>query len=157
MIYIIDFDGTVVKSDYVYEKRSMFLTLDYIKPIGSRPSVFERLTKSGHEYFVLTTRHPSLQKQIAKYLNIPATRVICRPFYLSRWSMWRITHSNRAEKKFLSKMVEWKTQMLLGYRDLHDEVVFIDDCIYDYIKRDELDKKGIYLIHPDRFFVEGYE
>lgn len=132
IILVFDMDGVLLTSDQSKEKEHLFLNLDLCSPIKENMIQFIRFKESKRvDICILTTRHPIVAMDIYRMFDC---QVFTRDFCYSIDDMQNVEKTKENTEIFLSKMVDYKVNILKCLALKYKKVIFIDDMIERFDK-----------------------
>lgn len=148
VIWVFDFDNTLVKSQYDFQGLSKGIYELFIKKINYQTMLLFNILKDQQvPLLVLTSRHPGYIKEIESFLNFH--NVVCRDFLLDLDEVNQLFNNLDVDKQidFLTKMMNFKAKILNYYSKNYDRVMFIDDYASEF-KRKDLLNDNVFAITP---------
>jgi hypothetical protein len=155
VVVVFDFDETLYHCKSIEdEKRTLFLTLDYIEPIGKRIKLFNIL-REKYPCYIITNRHPSLREKISILTKISIDNIYCRDYALSEEELKIVNTDKEAEGFFLYQMALKKEKSLLEIRDKHfpDIIFFFDDMAKQIMNTAHKPLYNIKICEPINSFI----
>ena len=128
ILFIFDFDHTLVKTNAEKDKKSLFLKISGQKYIENTFKIFN-MVKSSMEssLFIVTSRHHSTIPKISKILRFDEDKIITRNFCLSKKEMKKAISTPENEDGFVKKSISWKVSVYNKFAEKSLFVVVFDD------------------------------
>lgn len=154
--WVFDMDDTLIHTDKAVLEEQYYLGLE---PSSILPTYkfFRELLNQGEAIYILTNRHPIMQKTIAQYFGLDASKVYCRNFCLTMNEILAVQADKQIEATFLNQMMRFKAAILdnLAYESTF--VVYLDDMYEQWENHRDVLSKNIVILAPivshDRTFV----
>ena len=123
ILFIFDFDHTLVKTNAEKDRKSLFLKISDEQYIEKTFSIFNTAKSSMESsLFIVTSRHHSTIPKISKILRIDKSKIITRNFCLSKKEMKKALSTPKNEDEFVKKSIKWKVDT---YNKLAKKSLFV--------------------------------
>ena len=123
ILFIFDFDHTLVKTNAEKDRKNLFLKISGQKYIDKTFKIFNTVKSSMESsLFIVTSRHHATIPKISKILSFDEDKIITRNFCLSKKEMKKALSTPKNEDEFVKKSIKWKVST---YNRLAEKSLFV--------------------------------
>lgn len=145
--WVFDLDNTLIFTDMKKNKETFFRNLEVLSYDEKMLSLFTQLRAKNQVVFIVTGRHPDLQRKIAIMFDLRMQRVKCRQNDLEKEKEKLFVQGGQEEQFYFEKMNDWKVSVLNQMTIFYDLVIYFDDGFNWYLKRDDLEP-NVFILPP---------
>lgn len=145
--WVFDLDNTLIFTDEKKNKETFFRNLDVISYDNKMLSLFTQLKAKIKSVFIVTGRHPDLQRKIADMFDLRLERVKCRQNDLERYKEKLFVEGGQELQYYFEKMNDWKVSVLNQMTIFYDLVIYFDDGFKWYLGRKDLEP-NVFILPP---------
>ncbi len=128
ILFIFDFDHTLVKTDAIKDRKSLFLKISGQKYIEKTFNIFNMIKSSMQSsLFIVTSRHHETIPKISEILSLDGDKIITRNFCLSKKEMIKALSTPENEDEFVKKSISWKVETYNKFAEKSLFVLVFDD------------------------------
>ena len=123
--WVFDLDKTLIYIDEKKNKETFFRNLEVISYDEKMLSLLTQLKAKTEAVFILTGRHPDLQRKIANMFDLRIERIKCRQNDLKKEEEKLFVQGTKEEEKlFFERMNDWKVSVLNQMAIFYNLVIY---------------------------------